>query len=91
MYNKDKIREREVIKMIIKEKQAVNITIELDKNEIISLNDVYAKTWSLIDILDRNEAEQFVSQITGKIISKNDLMHVVDVIDNLNHRNWVLE
>ena len=77
--------------MIIKEKQTVNITIELDKNEIISLNDVYAKTWSLIDILNRNEAEQFVSQITGKIISKNDLMHVVDVIDNLNHRNWVLE
>ena len=77
--------------MIIKEKQTVNITIELDKNEIISLNDVYAKIWSLIDILNRNEAEQFVSQITGKIISKNDLMHVVDVIDNLNHRNWVLE
>ena len=77
--------------MIIKEKQAVNITIELDKNEIISLNDVCAKIWSLIDILNRNEAEQFVSQITGKIISKNDLMHVVDVIDNLNHRNWVLE
>ena len=77
--------------MTIKEKQTVSIKIELDKNEIISLNDVYAKTWSLIDILNRNEAEQFVSQITGKIISKNDLMHVVDVIDNLNHRNWVLE
>ena len=70
--------------MTIKEKQTVNIKIEFDKNEIISLNDVYAKTWSLIDILNRNEAEQFVSQITGKIISKNDLMRVVDVIDNLN-------
>ena len=77
--------------MIIKEKQTVNIKIEFDKNEIISLNDVYAKTWSLIDILNRNEAEQFVSQITGKIISKNDLMRVVDVIDNLNKINWVLD
>ena len=77
--------------MTIKEKQTVNIKIEFDKNEIISLNDVYAKTWSLIDILNRNEAEQFVSQITGKIISKNDLMRVVDVIDNLNKINWVLE
>ena len=56
-----------------------------------SLNDVYSMVWNFIQILDRNEAEQFVSQITGKIISKNDLMHVVDVIDNLNHRNWVLE
>ena len=77
--------------MIIKEKQTVNIKIEFDKNEIISLNDVYAKTWSLINILNRNEAEQFVSQFTGKIISKNDLMRVVDVIDNLNEINWVLE
>ena len=77
--------------MIIKEKQTVNIKIEFDKNETISLNDVYSMAWNFIQILDRNEAEQFVSQITGKIISKNDLMHVVDVIDNLNHRNWVLE
>lgn len=91
MYNKGKIREREVIKMVIKEKQTVNIKIEFDKNETTSLNDVYSMAWNFIQILDRNEAEQFVSQITGKIISKNDLMHVVDVIDNLNHRNWVLE
>lgn len=77
--------------MIIKEKQTVNIKIEFDKNETTSLNDVYSMVWNFIQILDRNEAEQFVSQITGKIISKNDLMHVVDVIDNLNHRNWVLE
>ena len=77
--------------MIIKEKQTVNIKIEFDKNETTSLNDVYSMVWNFIQILDRNEAEQCVSQITGKIISKNDLMHVVDVIDNLNHRNWVLE
>lgn len=77
--------------MVIKEKQTVNIKIEFDKNETTSLNDVYSMAWNFIQILDRNEAEQFVSQITGKIISKNDLMHVVDVIDNLNHRNWVLE
>lgn len=77
--------------MIIKEKQTVNIKIELDKNETISLNGVYSMAWSLIQILDRNEAEEFVNPITRQIISKNDLMHVVDVIDNLNHRNWVLE
>ena len=77
--------------MIIKEKQTVNIKIELDNNEIKSLNDVYSMAWNFIQILDRNEAEEFVSPITGKIISKDDLIHVIDVIDSLNHREWVLD
>lgn len=77
--------------MIIKEKQTVSIKIELDKNETISLNDVYSMAWNFIQILDRNEMKEFRSPITGKIISKDDLMNVVDVIDGLNYREWVLE
>lgn len=46
---------------------------------------------SFIQTLDRNEAEEFVSPITGKIISKDDLINVIDVIDSLNHREWVLK
>lgn len=77
--------------MFIAERQIVNIKIELDNNETTSLNDVYSMALSFIQTLDRNEAEEFVSPITGKIISKDDLINVIDVIDSLNHREWVLK
>ena len=91
LYNKGKLREREVIKMLIAEKQTINIKIELDNNETISLNDVNSIAWSLIQTLDRNETKKLVNTITGDTISKNDLINVIDVIDSLNHREWVLE
>lgn len=77
--------------MFIAERQIVNIKIELDNNETTSLNDVNSIAWSLLQILDRNETKKLVNTITGDIISKNDLINVIDVIDSLHHREWVLK
>ena len=78
--------------MLVAKKKITRITTELNDDEIAAFNDVYSAIDFLIRVLDKNNAREFVSSVTGEVISENDLSRVLGIISGLEHcREWVLE
>ena len=78
--------------MLVAKKKITRITTELNDDEIAAFNDVYSSIDFFIRVLDKNNAREFVSSVTGEVISENDLSRVLGIISGLEHcREWVLE
>lgn len=69
--------------MFITEKKMVEIKVRLDNNEIKSLDEVYSIAWDFIKILDKNKMTEFMNLITEEVISKDDLINLINLIDKL--------
>lgn len=78
--------------MLVSEKKITRITTELNDYEIAAFNDVYNSIDFFIRILDKNNAREFVSSVTGEVIEEKELSRVLGIISGLEHcREWVLE
>lgn len=78
--------------MLVTKKKITRIATELNDDEIAAFNDVYSSIDFFIRVLDKNNAREFVSSVTGEVISENDLSRVLGIISGLEHcREWVLE
>ena len=78
--------------MLVVEKKITRIITELNDDEITAFNDVYNSIDFFIRILDKNNAREFISSVTGEVISENDLSRVLGIISGLEHcREWELE
>lgn len=78
--------------MLVAKKKITRITTELNDDEIAAFNDVYNSIDFFIRVLDKNNAKEFVSSVTGEVISEKDLSRVLGIISGLEYcREWVLE
>lgn len=78
--------------MLVLEKKITTITTELDDDEIAAFNDVYNLIDFFIEVLDENKAKEFISEVTGEVIERDELIRVLGIISGLEHcREWGLE
>ena len=78
--------------LITERKKTTKITTKLDDNEIAAFNDVYSLIDFFITVLDENKAKEFISEVTGEVIERDELLRVLGIISGLEHcREWVLE
>lgn len=79
--------------MLVRErKKTTKITTKLDDNEIAAFNDVYSLIDFCIEVLDENKAKEFISEVTGEVIERGELLRVLGIISGLEHcTEWELE
>ena len=79
--------------MLVRERKKITrITTKLDDNEIAALNDVHSLIDFCIAVLDENKAKEFISEVTGEVIERDELSRVLGIISGLEHcREWGLE
>lgn len=79
--------------MLVRErKKTTKITTKLDDNEIAAFNDVYSLIDFCIEVLDKNKAKEFISEVTGEVIERGELLRVLGIISGLEHcTEWGLE
>ena len=78
--------------LVTERKKITKITTKLDDNEIAAFNDVYSLIDFFITVLDKNKAKEFISEVTGEVISRDDLLRVLGIISGLERcREWGLE
>ena len=79
--------------MLVTEREKITkITTELDDNEIAAFNDVCNLIDFFITMLDENKAKEFISEVTGEVIERDELSRVLGIISGLERgREWRLE
>ena len=74
------------------EKKITRVRVQLDDNEIASLNDTMAIVSCLFEPLVENQKVEYISTATGEVIEMDDLKRVNGILSGLIHcREWILE